>query len=182
MWVSVINIPPLKTFFNKIDISTFVVIQSELLYIIVTLIAITFLRGSRHFSTVLKTLFYKNYFSIFFTPSIRFPPCKEVHPPKVFFGKTVWGRRKEPYIFLKPTPGQTGLHPRPVYAQKTCQKLRQQSSYCTPTPCIILGGGTAADVKGGFLVLHTVCSKNQVKRWNLNKNVAKCVFSSNLFY
>jgi hypothetical protein len=68
-------------------------------------------RGSRHFSTVLKTLFYKNYFFIFFTPSIRFPPCKEVHPHKVFFGKTVWRRRKEPYVFLKPTPGKTGLHP-----------------------------------------------------------------------
>ena len=110
---------------------------------------------------VLKTLFYKNYFFIFFTPSFRFPPCKEVHPPKVFFGKTVWGRRKVPYIFLKTHPHPKEDAPPSCLRTKPCQKLRQQSSYCTPTPCIIIGGGTAADVKGGFLVLHTIYIKNQ---------------------
>jgi hypothetical protein len=48
------------------------------------------------------------------------------------------------YIFKTHPRSNRAAPPYPV------QKLRQQSSYCTPTPCIILGGETAADVKGGF--------------------------------
>jgi len=89
---------------------------------------------------VLKTLFYKNYFSIFFTPSIRFPSCKEVHPPKVFFGKTVWGRRKEPYVFLKPTPHQKEDVPRAIQQSRSSPKLLELSVFAC-LPCIVFASG-----------------------------------------
>ena len=99
---------------------------------------------------VLKTLFYKNYFFIFFTPSIRFPPCKEVHPLKCSLEKLYGGEGRNHIYILKPTPTQKRTHPRPVYAQKTCRKLRQQSSYCTPHAYIILGGELLLMSKGDF--------------------------------
>jgi len=130
---------------------------------------------------VLKTLFYKNYFFIFFTPSIRFPSCKEVHPLKCSLEKLYGGEGGNHIYILKPTPAQKRTHPLSYFNTMTFQKLPGCLLCYSPTITFILERNVA-DVKGGFLVLHTVCSENQVKRWNLNKNVAKCVFSSNLFY
>ena len=99
---------------------------------------------------VLKTLFYKNYFFIFFTPAIRFPPCKEVHPLKCSLEKLYRGEGGNHIYFLKPTPAQKRMHPLSCLRTKTCQKPRQQSSYRTPTPCIIIGGELLLMSKGDF--------------------------------
>jgi hypothetical protein len=112
---------------------------------------------------VLKTLFYKNYFSIFFTPSIRFPSCKEVHPPKVFFGKTVWRRRKEPYIYFKTHPRSNRAAPPILFTHKDLSEAPAAVTISHLPPLYYSWRGIAAGSRRGFLVLHTVCSENQLK-------------------
>jgi hypothetical protein len=68
----------------------------------------------------------------------------------VFFGKTVWGRRREPIYIFKTHPHQKEDAPPSCLRTKTCQEIRQQSSYRTPTPCIMLGGELLLMSKGDF--------------------------------
>jgi len=68
----------------------------------------------------------------------------------VFFGKTVWGRRKELYVFSKPTPGQTGLHPHPVYAQRPVGSSGSSHHIAPPPPALFLEGELLLMSKGDF--------------------------------
>jgi len=58
----------------------------------------------------------------------------------VFFGKTVWGRRKEPYVFLKPTPTKKRMHPYPVYAQRPVRRFGSSHHIAPPPPALFLEG------------------------------------------
>jgi len=86
-------------------------------------------------NTLLQKLFFYIFHSFFSLSSLQ-----RGTPPKVFFGKTVWGRRKEPYVFLKPTPTQKRMHPHPVYAQRPVRNSGSSHHIAPPPPALFLEG------------------------------------------
>ena len=84
-------------------------------------------------NTLLQKLFFYIFHSFFSLSSLQ-----RGTPPKVFFGKTVWGRRKEPYIFFKTHPRSNRAAPPSCLCTKDLSEAPAAAIILHPPPPALL--------------------------------------------